>query len=87
MAQKGLERSKLFSWDKCVNEMLKVMEKNFDENIKNKVRFIKTEDLIYYKIFGLKIFLPRLKTIFSFSESEDEQFKILTIFGIKIAIK
>ena len=87
MAQKGLERSKLFSWDKCVNEMLRVMKNNLDTNIKNKVLFIKTEDLIYYKIFGLTIFLPRLKTIFSVGKSEDERFAILTIFGIKIAIK
>ena len=86
MAQRGLERSKLFSWDKCVNEMLRVMESNLDKNIKNKVRFIKTEDLIYYKIFGLTIFLPRLKTIFSVGKSEDERFTILTIFGIKIAL-
>ena len=87
MAQRGLERSKLFSWDKCVNEMLRVMESNLDKNIKNKVRFIKTEDLIYYKIFGLTIFLPRLKTIFSVGKSEDDRFTILTIFGIKISLK
>lgn len=30
MAQKGLERSKLFSWDKCVNEMLRVIKNNQD---------------------------------------------------------
>lgn len=87
IAKKCLERSKLFSWDKCVNEMLKVMKNNLDTNIKNKVRFIKTEDLIYYKIFGLFIVLPRLKTIFSITKSEDDRFTILRIFGIKISIK
>ncbi|TXJ44175.1 glycosyltransferase family 1 protein [Brachyspira aalborgi] len=87
MVKKCLERSKLFSWDKCVNEMLKVMKNNLDTNIKNKVRFIKTEDLIYYKIFGLFIVLPRLKTIFSVGKSEDERFTILTILGMKISIK
>lgn len=86
MVKKCLERSKLFSWDKCVNEMLKVMKNNLDTNIKNEVRFIKTEDLIYYKIFGLFIVLPRLKTIFSITKSEDDRFTILRIFGIKIAI-
>lgn len=30
MAKKCLERSKLFSWDKCVNEMLKVMKNDQD---------------------------------------------------------
>jgi|GEM_PF-1864494 len=87
MGKKCLERSKLFSWDKCVNEMLKIMKNNLDTNIKNKVRFIKTEDLIYYKIFGLFIVLPRLKTIFSITKSEDDRFTILRIFGIKISIK
>ena len=87
MVKKCLERSKLFSWDKCVNEMLKVMKNNLDTNIKNEVRFIKTEDLIYYKIFGLFIVLPRLKTIFSITKSEDDRFTILRIFGIKISIK
>lgn len=87
MKKKCLERSKLFSWDKCVNEMLKVMKNNLDTNIKNEVRFIKTEDLIYYKIFGLFIVLPRLKTIFSITKSEDDRFTILTILGMKISIK
>ena len=28
MAQKGLERSKQFSWEKCANQMIEVMERN-----------------------------------------------------------
>lgn len=87
MSQKGLERSKLFSWDKCVDEMLKVMKGNLDLNNKNINRFIRTEDLIYYKLFGALIILPRFKTIFSIIKSEDNRFMILTIFGIKISIK
>ncbi len=87
MSKKGLERSKLFSWDKCVSEMLRVMRDNLNLELKNRIRFIKTEDLIYFKLFGLLIVLPRLKNIFSIIKSEDERFTIITIFGMKISIK
>ncbi len=86
MSKKGLERSKLFSWDKCVSEMLRVMRDNLNLELKNRIRFIKTEDLIYFKLFGLLIVLPRLKNIFSIIKSEDERFTIITIFGIKVAV-
>lgn len=85
MAQKGLERSKLFSWEKCVGEMLKIMRNNIDRS--NKPKLIKTEDLIYYRIFGLILTLPRLRSLFSVRKSEDNRFTILTIFGIRLSIK
>lgn len=87
MSQKGLERSKLFSWDKCSDKMLKIMKDNLDSNLKNKIHFILTNDLIYFKLFKLLFVFPRLKTIFSIIESEDERFLILTILGMKISIK
>ena len=83
MSKKGLERSKLFSWNKCVNEMIQIIKHNYKYN-----RFIKyfvTENLIYIKLFIVNLIFINPKCILCFKKIKD--YYIIKIFGIKITIK
>lgn len=81
MAEKGLERSKLFSWEKAVNIMINIMESNLS---KRYISAIKSDNYIYIKFFNLKLSFPKL---FSITNSSDNRFKIIKILFIKISIK
>ena len=81
MVKKGLERSKLFSWEKCANKMLEVMHANF---VKKNINYVKLEDIKYIRLFNYIFTLPKL---FSITNSSDNRFIIIKILFIKISIK
>ncbi|WP_157146426.1 glycosyltransferase family 4 protein [Brachyspira pilosicoli] len=82
MAKKGLERSKLFSWKKCVNNMIDIMDQNCN---KTSIKIFNTEYYFYIKIFNFILTIPKLNNIFSVSENDN--FIIIILLGIKISIK
>ena len=81
MSKKGLERSKLFSWEKCANKMLEVMYANF---VNKNINYVKLEDIKYIRLFNYIFTLPKL---FSITNSSDNRFIIIKILFIKISIK
>ncbi len=81
MSKRGLERSKLFSWEKCTNKMLEVMNDNF---VKKDINYIKLGYIKYIRVFDRIFSLPNL---FSITNSSDNRFKIIKILFIKISIK
>lgn len=82
MAKKGLERSKLFSWKKCTNDMIDIMHKNYNKIL---ITTFQTKYFFNIKIFNFILTIPKLNNIFSVSE--DGNFRIIVLLGIKISIK
>ena len=79
MSQKGLERSKLFSWEKSVNKMTDIIKSRLK---KHNFKYLSIENFVIIKIFNLKLMLPIL-----FSIKNDINYTIIKIFGIKITLK
>ena len=54
MSKKALERSKLFSWEECANNMLDIMHKNYNKTL---IATFQTKYYFYIKIFNVNISL------------------------------
>lgn len=86
MSKRGLERSKLFSWENCVNSTLNIICNNYNKNQKNTF-LIRYDTCMHMKIFKKIFILPKLNQIFSVTKSSDNKFYIINIFFIKISIR
>ena len=86
MSKRGLERSKLFSWENCVNSTLNIICNNYNKNHKNTF-LIRYDTCMHMKIFKKIFILPKLNQIFSVTKSSDNKFYIINIFFIKISIR
>ncbi|WP_300368247.1 glycosyltransferase family 1 protein [Brachyspira sp.] len=82
MSRRGLERSKLFSWEKSVNIMIDIMNRNYSIPL---ITIFQTKYYFYIKIINFTLTIPKLKNIFNILENDN--FKIITFLGIKISIK
>lgn len=79
--KKGLERSKLFTWENSVKKMMSIIENNFVY----KKRFfytVKCANFYYIRIYFIKLVFPIIFKIIT-----DRKYIVIILFGIKFTIK
>lgn len=79
MSKKALEHSKIFSWEKSVDKMIDIMKSRLK---KHNFKYFFNDYFLFIKFFNLKLMLPIL-----FHIRNNNNYKIINIFGIKITLK
>ncbi|WP_455145982.1 glycosyltransferase family 4 protein [Brachyspira pilosicoli] len=79
MSKKALEHSKIFSWEKSVDKMIDIMKSRLK---KHNFKYFFNDYFLFIKFFNLKLILPIL-----FHIRNNNNYKIINIFGIKITLK
>ena len=85
MSVNGYVRSKLFSWEICANEMVRVIFNNIEYTSFFKV--YKSDYKIYIKIFKFNFFIPNIRLFVELKDSDDKRFKVFRFLFIKISIR